>query len=173
MPKSRAQKEQLLSELTNSLGTAKSAVILSVQGVKVGEFESIRDELFKGGMYIHVAKNSLLKRALAEQNQDVPADLLDQPVALVFSFEDEVAAAKAIAPFAKDIEALSMLGGMVNGSFINAKQVEALAKLPSREQLIAQLLGTLQAPVRGLATVLQGNLRGLVTVLTRISEQQA
>ncbi len=163
----------MLTELTESVAQAKSAVLVSVQGVKVGEFEAIRDELFKGGMRIQVAKNTLLKLALAKAKAEVPAELLDQPVALVFCFDDEVAAAKSVAPFAKDIEALTVLGGLVNGSFVTAKEVEMLSKLPSREQLVAQLLGTLQAPIRGLATVLQGNLRGLVTVLTRIQEQQA
>ena len=173
MPKTRVQKEEILAKTIDRLQRSQSVAFVKVQGVKVSELESIRDTLFKDGLQLQVAKNSLFKLALKEIKAEVPSELLDQPVAMVFSYEDVVASAKLIAPFAKEIEAMEILGGLMDGRFLSAAEVISLSTLPSREQLLGQLVGTLAAPLSGLVNVLQGNIRGLVTVLGRISESQA
>jgi len=173
MPKTRVQKEAILAKTVDRLGRCASVVFVSVEGVKVSEMEAIRDALFPDGLQLQVAKNSLFKRALAETGLEVPTELLDQPVGMVYSYDDAVAAAKLIAPFIKEVEALKFLGGIMDGAFLSVAQVQSLATLPSREQLLGQLVGTLSAPLSGLVNVLQGNIRGLVTVMGQIRDAKA
>lgn len=170
MPKTRAQKEQLLSAFSDRLGRSQSVVFVSTIGIKVSEVEMMRDSLFEHGLQLQVAKNSVLKLALSELKLEVPQELLDQPLALVYSYDDVVAAPKQTAAFKKEIEALNILGGIADGTFITPAQVASYAKLPSREQLLAQLVGTLQAPISGLVNVFAANLRGLVNVLNAIKD---
>src|ERR1044072_1956417 len=118
MPKSRLQKEEILSKMTDRLSRSQSVVLVSVQGVKVDEIESIRNSLFEQGLQLQVAKNSILKLALKETGSEVPAELLDQSLALIFSYDDPVAAPKTVLPFTKDIEALQILGGLMDKAFI-------------------------------------------------------
>jgi len=173
MPKTREQKEEILQKTVDRLQRAQSVVFVTVQGVKVSELESIRDRLFTDGLQLQVAKNSLFKLALEQVGMDIPAEVLDQPVGMVFSYSDAVAAAKLTAPFVKDIPSLEIVGGVMDKAYLTSAQVEALAKLPSRDQLLGQLVGTLAAPLSGLVNVLQGNIRGLVTVLGQIQESRS
>lgn len=170
MPKTRAQKEELLAAFSDRMNRSQSVVFVSTTGIKVHEIEMMRDALFQHGLQFQVAKNSLLKLALDELKLEVPQELLDQPLALIYSYDDAVAGPKHTAAFKKEVEALTVLGGIADGTFISPAQVEAYAKLPSREQLLAQLVGTLNAPVSGFVNVLAGNLRGLVNVLTAIKD---
>jgi large subunit ribosomal protein L10 len=172
MPKTRSQKEGLLESISDRVSRSQSVVFVSIEKVKVSEMEQLRDSFFKEGLQIQVAKNSLFRRVLAEANIAVPEEVTSQPMALVYSYEDAVLGPKTVQPFLKEMENLKILGGIADNAFISAAQVEAYAKLPSREQLLGQLVGTLQAPISGLVNVLAGNLRGLVTVLGQIQESK-
>lgn len=160
----------MLSEYQDRLERSQSVVFAKVSQVKVGEMEQIRDALFEQGLQMQVAKNSLLKQTLAKQETTVPEELLDQPVALIYSYEDVVVGPKTMAPLLKEIEALEVLGGLMGSQYITASEVSQLASLPSREQLLGQVVGTMQAPISGFVNVLAGNIRNLVNVLSRISE---
>jgi large subunit ribosomal protein L10 len=170
MPKTRAQKEQLLSAFSDRMNRSQSVVFVSTTGIKVGEIEMMRDSLFEQGLQFQVAKNSILKLALQELKLEVPQDILDQPLALIYSYDDAVAGPKQTAAFKKEVEALTVLGGIADGTFINPAQVDAYAKIPSREQLLAQLVGTLNAPISGLVNVFAGNLRSLINVLNAVKD---
>ena len=170
MPKTRVQKEAMLSTLADRLSRSESVVFISLSKIKVDQAEELRDAFFKDGLQLQIAKNSLLKRVLADASIEVPAEILDQPLGLVYSYSDVVAGPKAVTPFLKDIEELRILGGITSGAFITPAQVSALAKLPSREQLLAQLVGTLQAPISGMVNVMAGNLRNLVNVIGAIRD---
>jgi large subunit ribosomal protein L10 len=172
MPKTRQQKEELLQEFADRLNRSAAVVFVSMAGVKVGEVEQIRDGLFPQGLQLQVAKNSLLRRVLADQDMTVPDEVLDQPLGLVYSYEDAVAAPKAVQGFVAEIDALKVLGGLMDGQYLAESQVTTLAKLPGREQLLAQTVGTIAAPLNGLVNVLHGNLRGLVTALGQIRDQR-
>jgi large subunit ribosomal protein L10 len=173
MPKTRAQKEEMLAKTIDRLQRASSVALLNVQGVKVSELEAIRSALFPQGLQLQVAKNSVAKLALEEVKMELPSELLDQPLGMVFSYDDPVASAKLVSPFLKEIEALQLLGGIMEGSYLSTAQMQSLANLPSRDQLLAQLVGTLAAPLSGMVNVLQGNIRGLVTVLGQIRDAKA
>lgn len=173
MPKTRLQKEAILALASDRLSRAQSVVFVNIQGVKVSDMELIRDALFKDGLQLQVAKNNIFRLALKEANVEVPAEVLDQPLGVIYSYDDVVAPAKALAPFAKEVQALEIVGGIMDGTFLSVAQVNALAKLPSREQLLGQLVGTLAAPLSGMVNVLQGNIRGLVTVMGQIRDAKA
>jgi large subunit ribosomal protein L10 len=173
MPKNRQQKEAILAQSSDRFNRAQAVTFVKLSGVKVGEIEVIRDALYTHGLQLQMAKNSLIKRALADKQIDVPAELLDQPLGMIFAYEDVVAGAKAVTPFVKEYAAFEILGGLLEDRFITIKQVEALANLPSREQLLGQLVGTIAAPLSGFVNVLQGNLRNLVNVVSAIRDAQA
>lgn len=170
MPKSRLQKEAIYAQIQDRLKRSQSIVFLTVEKMKVDQLEEMRDAFHKEGLQLQVAKNSLLERVFSEEKLEVPAELLDQPLSLLFAYEDAISGPKTVQPFLKEMENLKILGGIADGAFITPSQVEAYAKLPSREQLLGQLVGTLQGPISGLVNVMAGNLRGLVTVLGAVRD---
>ena len=95
------------------------------------------------------------------------------PTAIAFNANDAVALAKALTKFAKDVPAVQFKGAMLNGQVVPAEQIQAIASLPSREELISKLLFVLQSPMRGLATVLQANIRNLAVVIDQIGKQRS
>jgi large subunit ribosomal protein L10 len=172
MPKTRAQKESLLAAFSDRINRSQSVVFVSTVGIKVDDIETMRDGLFQHGLQLQVAKNSLLKLALDEHKLEIPQELLDQPLALIYSYEDAVLGPKQVAGFKKEIEQLTVLGGIADGAFITPAQVDAYAKLPSREELLGQLLRTLNGPISGIVNVFAGNLRSLVNVIGAIRDAQ-
>ena len=173
MPKTRQQKEEILATATDRLRRSQAAVFVNISQVKVDQMEKLRDALFEGGLQLQVAKNNILKIALDELKIELPQELLDRPLGVIYSYDDPVAGAKTTQPFVKEFEALEVVGGLVNGQFVSTAQVSALAALPGREQLLGQLVGTLAAPISSFMNVLSGNTRGLVQVLSQIQAQKA
>jgi large subunit ribosomal protein L10 len=173
MPKTRHQKEQSVKDLTDQIKTAKSAVFANFQGLKVSESEELRAKCREAGVTYNASKKTLVKRALGDAGFDVDTKTFEGGVATVFGAEDEVAPAQIIADFAKDHEVVTIFGGILEGEFINAAKVTELSKLPSKQQLLGQLVGTLNASVSGFVNVLAGNLRGLVNVLNAVKETKA
>jgi large subunit ribosomal protein L10 len=169
----RQQKEEALNVLQTNLKSAKATVFANFQGLKVKESEELRAICRKERIVYVASKKTLLARALKDAGFDTDADAFSGGVAAVFAQGDEVGAAKVIADFAKTHEVVTIFGGILEGKFIDANSVKALAKLPTRQQLLGQLVGTLNAPVSGFVNVLAGNLRGLVTVLNAVKDKQA
>ena len=121
-----------------------------------------------------MVKKTLLRKAF--EKLGLPADKIDSwqgNISLAVSEKDEVAPAKLIAKFIKDNENMAILGGLLGQEWMEVDRVQSLAKLPSKEELIAKTVGTIKAPLNGLVNVLAGNLRGLVNVLNAIKDQKA
>ncbi|MEI7740880.1 MAG: 50S ribosomal protein L10 [bacterium] len=173
MAKSRAQKQLTVDTLTDDLKRMKSVVFADFQGLKAGEIEEIRTKCTKAGLRYTVAKKTLLNRAFKANGIELDTKSVAGSLTTVIGFEDEVAPAKMIADYAKIHEALKVKGGVLEAKFVDAKTVMALAKLPSKNELIAKVLGSLNAPLSGLVNVLAGNLRGLVQVLAQIEKSKA
>lgn len=173
MAKSKQQKEQSLSVLVDSLKNAKSAVFTNFQGLKVSESNELRDTCRKQHITYVASKKTLLKKALEKAGFKLDTKSFQGGVATVFGLEDEVAPAQIVAEFAKKHNVVTIFGGILEGKLIEASKVEALSKLPSKQQLLGQLVGTLNAPISGFVNVLAGNMRGLVTVLNGIKEKKA
>lgn len=173
MAKTRQQKEVSIKQLTDVLKTAKSAVFASVDGLKISDTDELRKNCRAQKVNYIISKKTLLKRALKDAGIEIDDETLTGGVALIAGQEDEVAPAQIAAQFAKKREIMKFLGGILEGKAIDVNMVTALAALPSKQALLAQLVGTLNAPVSGFVNVLAGNLRGLVNVLNNIKDSSA
>lgn len=172
MKLTREQKEQLVKEINDGLKNAKTVVLVNYQGLKVKEIWDLKKRLRAEGIGFQITKNTLFKIALKKENIDIEENLLDQPVALVWGLQDEVTPAKLTVEFKKTAENLKIIGGIVNGMYADENAIKQLAALPSRDELYAKLVGTLNAPMSRLVNVLQGNLRGLVYILDQYSKSR-
>ncbi len=167
----RNQKHELVKELIEKIKAAKSVVFVDFKGLKVKDATILKRSLRAAGVEYVVVRKTLIDIALKNAGiEGANIAKVEGQVALSLSNLDEVAAAKIIDTFAKTNENVKMLGGVLGTQLMNAAEVKALAKVPSKEQLLGQLVGTLNAPISGFVNVLAGNLRGLVQVLNAISE---
>ena len=167
------QKKAVVAGLTEKLQGAVSGVIVNYSGITVADDTKLRKDLREAGVDYSVVKNTLLKRAADSLGMNGLEDVLNGTTALAISPSDPVAAAKVLSEFAKKSNgSFTIKAGFVDGKIINADAVKALADLPSREVLVAQVLGGLNAPISGFVNVLNGNLRGLVVALNAIAEQK-
>ena len=172
MPKTRKQKELSVQTLDEKLAQSKSLVFANFSGLKVKDATRLRRLCKAEGAVYEIDKKTLLKIAFAKSGiSGVDVKSLPGAVAVVYGLSDEVAPAKILEQFSKTNEAIKIIGGVIERRFITAAEVIALAKLPSKQQLLAKLVGTINAPLSGLVNVLVGNLRGFVQVLNAIKDQ--
>lgn len=173
MAKTKIQKETMHSNLTDKLSRAKSAILVKYQGLKVKDSEGLRKTLRDAGIDMIVPKNTIAKIVLKEQGIEVTSEIFDQPLAMIFAYEDEVRPAKEVVLFAKTHEALEILGGILDKKMIDIAVIKSLAALPSREELIAKMIGSINAPLSGLVNVLSGVPRSLLNALKQIENNKA
>lgn len=172
MPKTKEQKKEILDSLKEKLQSSKSVVFSSDQGLDVKSVEELRNKMRENGGEYLVAKKTLLRIATEDLGENEVIDQLEGSVGVTLSYEDEVSGAQLLDKFAKDHEKLNIGGGILENKFILADMVKKLATLPSKEGLLAKLVGTLNAPMTGMVNVLSGNTRGLVNVLNAIKEKK-
>lgn len=172
MAKTRAQKEQDLTELTERLKSAKSIVLSEYRGTTVKDIDKFRRALSAEGIVSKVYKSPLIKKAFEANGIDA-ANIMEfkVPVIVSVSQEDEVAPARVIKTFGKEVKTIGILSGVLDGTFASKEQMMALADLPSKDELRAKLVGTINAPVSGFVNVLAGNLRGLINVLNAVAQK--
>lgn len=169
----REEKAQKIEQLSDELSKIKIAVLADYRGLTVAEAEELRAELREAGVDYRVTKNTLLKLALKSNSQFKAIDpaVFTGPMALALAYDDEVTAPKVIFQYAKKHQALEIVGALTSdGALLAASDVKALALLPSREQLLGQVVGTIAAPLTGFMGVMSGNLRGIVNVLNAINK---
>jgi len=172
MAKTRTQKEEMIGALTENAKNAKAVVFANFQGLKVKESEELRKECRGQDIAFMASKKTLLDKAFSAAGFTLEAKGFPGSVAAVFGLQDEVAPAQVINKFAKTHKAVEIYGGILEGKFISADKVVELASLPNKQELLAKLVGTLNAPVSGFVNVLAGNLRNLVGVLNNIKESK-
>ncbi len=171
MAKTRQRKESEVREFADGLRAAKATVFADLSSLKVNETSAFRRTAKKEDVAVAVAKKTLLRHALQEAGITVvDVTSLHGSVAMLLGSGDEVAPAKVVEALRKEKDSVKVLGGILEGKWMTAEQVLALAKLPSKQQLLGQLVGTLNAPISGFVNVLAGNLRGLVTALSAIKD---
>lgn len=168
----RSQKEQLVSEVSEQALSAKSAVFVDYRGLTVFDIRTLKKKLREANGTFRVVKKTLIARMAERAGITLDESILDGQVAVVFSQEDEVAAVKAVSEFARTNKKLRILGGVLEKKMLLAASVEALAKMPNKQEMLAKVVGTIQAPISGFVRVLGGNLQGLVTVLRAVSEKK-
>jgi large subunit ribosomal protein L10 len=163
----RSEKAVVIEEVAKQVAVAKAIVVAEYRGLAVGNITALRKQARQSGVYLRVLKNSLARRAVANTPFEVLSEKMVGP--LIYGIaEDPVAVAKVLSNFAKDNDKLVVKAGALANSALDANGVKALATLPSREELLAKLLGTMQAPiaqfVRTLNEVPTKFVRGLAAV---------
>ena len=168
----KQKKAELLSYLTDRLEEMEMAVFVRYRGMTVESINNLRSMLFKQGMNMKVAKKTIMKRAFEEKGiTGYDSDMLDGPTAIAFGYEDVVSLAKLLKNFAKEEENLSILGGVLEGKVVDKDTVLQLADLPSREELIAKLIGSMQSPISGFTRSAKSPINGFVTVLRSLRDK--
>ncbi len=170
----RQQKEQIVRDIATAIADGKSVTLIDYKGVNANDMVALKKSLYAVNAPLRIVKKSLLALAMKEAGvADYERRMFDGQIAIAVSADDEVAGPKAIADFAKTNSHVTIVGGVLGTTLLSQQEVEALAKLPSQEQLRAQVVGTINAPLTGFVNVLAGNLRGLVTVLKAVADQKA
>lgn len=169
----RQKKVSITQGISEKVAKSKSITVTDYRGLNTSQLLALRQKLANLSAEYQITKNTLLRRALESNGLEVPSDLTDGPSATLFSYEDEIAPLRALSVFAKTTKLPTIKGGFLDKDFLSAKKVEALAELPSKEALIAQLLGTVQAPTANLVFVLQANIRNLVYALAAIKDTKS
>ena len=166
------QKAAIVEEIRQKLEKAKSVVVYDYRGLTVEQVTALRTQFRSVGVEYRVLKNKAVKRAADLLGIEGLETHLAGPSAFIFGYDDPVVPAKILTEYVKKIKATEIKGGVVDGKVIDAKGVEALAELPPKEVLIAKLLGSMNAPISGLVTVLGGTMRKLLYALNAVKEQK-
>ncbi len=153
MSLNRNEKAAVVTEVAAQAAAAQTLAMAEYRGLTVAHMDALRKQAREQGVYLHVLKNTLARRAVAGTPFDVVADAMVGPLIYGFS-EDAVAAAKVIADFAKTNDKLVVKAGAYAGKALDVEGVKALASIPSREVLIAQVAGLLKSPIQRMAGVL-------------------
>jgi len=169
----RTEKEKIVQELAQRLAETQAAFLADYRGINVEQATALRRELTQAGVEYRVVKNNLLKLAA----QGTPAEGLQEfcagPTAIALAGADPVAPAKILSKFAKDVEAFELKAGVLSGKMLSVAEIGALANLPSREELLAKALSSMNAPVSNFVGTLAAIPRSLVQVLNAIGQAKA
>lgn len=166
------EKTARIEELTSIMSGAKALYLADFTGIDVASDTDLRRKLRDNSVEYQVVKNRLAKRAAEAAGIEQLSEFLAGPTAIAFAQDDPIAPAKVLQEFIDGGGKLAIKTGLLEGRLLSEEQVTALAKLPSKEQLLGQVVGGIQAPLYGLAGVLTGLLRNLVGTIAAIEEKQ-
>lgn len=167
-----AQNTETLAKIKEDLGDITAVWVVDYRGLTVKEVQQLRRNIREAGSIMKVYKNNLVRLALADLQLPNMDEVLAGPSAFVFSTDDPVASAKVLKDFSKDNENLEIKGGLMDGAFVTADEVKAIAALPSREQLYAQLAGLLSGFARDLACAVNAIPSGVARATAAVAEQK-
>jgi large subunit ribosomal protein L10 len=169
----RPEKIAQVESIEAAVNGARSIVLADLTGLNVAKVTELRRRCRAQGVELKVVKNTLAKHGVQKTAAAGLAPYFEGPTAIAVSRETENTAAKVLAKFAEEHELPKFKAGFVDGTVLDAKTVIALSKLPTRNELLAQLLGGIEGPARNLVSVMQGPLRSLASVLKQASEKQS
>lgn len=169
----RPDKIEAVREITADLKATDIYYFLDYRGLTFAEATELRARLAKADASLKVVKNTLAKIAAADAGVEGLTEYLAGPTAIAYCHGDPQRVAKVIQDFIKEKKKATLRGGKLQRSMLTPSDVEKLAGLPSREQLIAQVVGAIASPLQGLVNVLNGPIRGLVVVLAQVQDKQA
>jgi large subunit ribosomal protein L10 len=172
MPKTKEQKSKILESLKEKVAKQKAMVFVDFTGLKMKDMSSLRKKMKDYNTEFKASKKTLMNIAFKDSKLDIDTKKMSGELAMVLGYKDEISTAKVVWQFSQENDKVKILGGFINNEFVGADQIVTLATLPSREQLLAQLVGTVSAPVSGFVSVLNGNIRNLVYVLSQIKVAQ-
>lgn len=168
----KQKKQEIVAELTNKFQKQKSVIFTDFRGVSVNKLMAIRRAIKKTGAEFKVARKTFLRLALKKIGVEYDPKELDGEIGVIFSYDDSVTPVKTAVSFRKENPTFKLLKGILNGKLITAEEATALAKLPSREQLLGKLVFALNAPIQGFHNVLQANIKKLVVVINKVKESR-
>jgi large subunit ribosomal protein L10 len=167
----KERKEEVLSQYVDWMKRSQAVILVEYTGVKMKDLDNIRAKIREAGGEFHVVKNTLARRAFADNGMQLPNDYLVKSTAVSFAFTDPASTAKALTDATKGNEFVKVKGGFMSGQSLSAAQVKALADMPPLPVVRAQLLGVLQAPAGKLVRTIAEPARGLAAVVKAFSEK--
>ena len=173
MAQTRTQKQDLIDHYEGGIATARHAFLVNFEGLTVSQATDLRSRIREQGGSYEVVKNRLALRAIEGRDLGELHDKFQGPTAVAYAEEDPVTLAKALTEFRKEVPAIEFKGALVDGQAVDGSEVEAIAQMPGREELIAKLLYLLQSPITRLARGLAAIPRQFVVVLDQISKAKA
>ena len=168
----REQKAAAVAEIAEQIKESDAIFAVDYRGISVTQVAELRGKLREADATFRVVKNTLTERAADAAEAEALKELLTGPTALTFVRGDAATAAKAISTFNKETDLLAFKGGIMDGETLEVGQIQAIAKLPSRQVLYGQLVGIVAAPITGLARSLGGLLGGLAIALGQVQEKK-
>ena len=168
----REQKAAAIAEIAEQIEQAEAVFAVDYRGISVPQAAELRTKLRDADATFRVVKNSLTERAADQANAESLKPLLEGPTALTFVRGDAAAAAKAIADYAKATDLLPFKGGVMNGEVLEPPQIQAIAKLPTRDVLYGQLVGVVASPISGVVRTLNALIQGLASQLGQVNEKK-
>jgi large subunit ribosomal protein L10 len=173
MAVNKAKKQEVLAVLEEKFGKAKAVYFADFRGLTVKQVGELRKKLRDEGVEYYVAKKTLMKLSVKNVKlPEIPDELMTGPVAAAFSYDDVISPARILHSYAKAAEKLDILGGFVDGKYVSKSEAVALATLPSREELLAKLVGSMKSPISGFHSVLSGVMRGFVYALKGVADKK-
>ena len=173
MAQTRTEKQEMAADYAAELARSQNAFLLDFKGLSVPQVTILRDRIREIGGSYRVVKNRLVLRAIEGQPMAELKEHFVGPTAVAFTADDPVGLAKVLTEFRKEAKCIELKGGLVEGSPVAAEQVEDIAKMPTRDELLAKLLYLLQSPITRLARGLSAIPRQLVIVLDQVSQSKS
>ena len=169
----KAFKSEKIDAIKAKVEKAQVALVTEYKGYTVEEITNLRRELQKQGGDYMVTKNTLAKVAVKGTDFEPLTDLMKGPIAIAFGFEDQVSPAKIVSKFIKDTKKGEILGAVMEGNLLSAADAKALANLPSKEELYAKMLGSINSPATGLTLDINGVMAALTRAVAAVRDQKA
>ncbi len=169
----KAFKSQKIDEIKAKIEKAQVAVITEYKGLSVEDITKLRREIQKNGGDYMVTKNTLAKIAVKGTEYEALAEKLTGPVALAFGFEDPVSPAKAVVKFIKESKKGAIIGAVLEGKLMTEAETRALAELPSKEELYAKMLGSINSPASGIVGSINAVMAQLTRAMAAVRDQKA
>ena len=169
---SRQKKEASITSFQDNFARGKIVVFVNIQGMGVGDMTGLRTIIRETGGSVQVLKKTLIQRVLDTQSIALDIRAMEGEVAAVFGFSDEVGVVKAINTFAKELKLPEFRAGIMGSALLSEGELRQLALIPGREVLLAQMVGSMAAPMSGIVNVFAGTMRNFVYALSAIGEKK-
>ncbi len=170
MPQTKAQKQKVLEDLREKIAEQKAIIFVGFTGLKVKDMSELKKRLRKIDAKLKVAKKTLANIVFKEKKMNFEKEKLKEEVAFIFGFKDEISPAKIAYQFSKENPSLKILGGFIENKLKTADEIITLAQLPTKEELLAKLVRSIQAPISNFVYALNYNIKGLVYLLSAIKK---
>ena len=173
MAMNRQEKSRIVTDFNEGIGQATNAFLIDFKGITVPEVTELRRQVRETNSKYEVVKNTLALIAIENSPLVGLKDHFQGPTAVAYNSDDAVALAKALTKFAKDVPAVKFKGALLDGKVVPTDQIDSIANMPSREELITKLVFLLNSPIQGLVNVLSANIRNLAVVLDQVAKQKS